>query len=210
VLAAYFKDTPRGFVVDVGANDGHLNSCSEELLARGWSGLLIEPSALPFAALAAKYRDRPDVTCVNLAVGPYRHMATLYTEPLPSRAQFSTLDPEWRDRCIGQYGATFIEQVTTLAPLTEILDEHAKDRHIDFLTVDCEGYDLIVLQTLDWKRYRPRLVCVEGGFTTNPIMTEKWASRPASLAKCPDEYLVELGYRLHATTIGNRLFEARP
>jgi hypothetical protein len=84
VLAAYFADTPRGFVVDVGANDGHLNSCSEALIERGWAGLLIEPSALPFAALADKWRARPDVICVNKAVGPCHTSMTLYTEPLPS------------------------------------------------------------------------------------------------------------------------------
>jgi len=32
---------------------------------------------------------------------------------------------------------------------------------IDLLTVDCEGMDAVVLQSSDWKRYRPAFVMVE-------------------------------------------------
>jgi len=51
---------------------------------------------------------------------------------------------------------------------------------------------------------------VPSQYTEDAVLAAYFKDTPASLAKCPDEYLVELGYRLHATTIGNRLFEARP
>lgn len=36
-----------------------------------------------------------------------------------------------------------------------------KDVEIDFLSVDCEGFDLSVLSSNDWQRYRPKFVVVE-------------------------------------------------
>lgn len=53
------------------------------------------------------------------------------------------------------------ERITTRL-LTEIIDETIfKDRPVDLLTVDAEGMDLEVLQSLDFARYKPALVIVE-------------------------------------------------
>ena len=46
-------------------------------------------------------------------------------------------------------------------PLREILAYHLKGRKIDFLNVDVEGFDLNVLQSNDWSKYRPRFVLAE-------------------------------------------------
>jgi hypothetical protein len=49
-----------------------------------------------------------------------------------------------------------------VAPLAEILKLNTpKDRKIDFLTVDVEGFDLEVLKSNDWVSYRPSWVLVE-------------------------------------------------
>ncbi len=46
--------------------------------------------------------------------------------------------------------------------LSEVLDEFLpKDQTIDFLSIDVEGLDLEVLQSNDWKKYRPTYVLVE-------------------------------------------------
>ena len=33
--------------------------------------------------------------------------------------------------------------------------------HIDFLSIDAEGKDLEVLQSLDFERYSPKFICIE-------------------------------------------------
>ena len=46
--------------------------------------------------------------------------------------------------------------------LTTILDKTKfKGKEIDFLNIDTEGNDLEVLKSLDYKRYKPKLICVE-------------------------------------------------
>mgnify|MGYP000155006181 FL=1 len=46
--------------------------------------------------------------------------------------------------------------------LTSILDNTKfRNVQIDFLSVDAEGKDLEVLQSLDFKRYSPKFICIE-------------------------------------------------
>src|SRR5262249_13385658 len=46
-------------------------------------------------------------------------------------------------------------------PLQAVLDEHLPGEEIDLLSVDCEGFDLIALQTLDFSKVRPTAILVE-------------------------------------------------
>ena len=51
--------------------------------------------------------------------------------------------------------------------LTSILDNTKyKSRRIDFLSIDAEGNDLNVLKSLDFERYKPRLIAVESASST--------------------------------------------
>lgn len=56
-----------------------------------------------------------------------------------------------------------VDQVTVpTKPLSEILDEHLPPgQHIDVLSVDVEGLDAVVLESNDWPRYQPTVVCGE-------------------------------------------------
>ena len=50
--------------------------------------------------------------------------------------------------------------------LSSILEEQEAPSRFDLLCVDVEGHDLEVLDSLDFNRYRPRIICVEiHGFT---------------------------------------------
>jgi hypothetical protein len=47
-------------------------------------------------------------------------------------------------------------------PLAAILDRYLpEDSTFGFLNIDCEGFDLEVLKTNDWSRYRPGAIAVE-------------------------------------------------
>jgi hypothetical protein len=45
-------------------------------------------------------------------------------------------------------------------PLKDLLAKH-KVKSIQFLKVDVEGYEYQVLQSNDWKKYRPEVICIE-------------------------------------------------
>ena len=45
--------------------------------------------------------------------------------------------------------------------LANIVEKYAKGRSIDFISIDTEGFDLKVLRGNNWKKYRPKLICIE-------------------------------------------------
>jgi Methyltransferase FkbM domain len=47
-----------------------------------------------------------------------------------------------------------------LTPANDILSKHFADG-IDFISIDAEGVDFPVLQSIDFKRFRPKMLCVE-------------------------------------------------
>ena len=54
-------------VVDVGANDGFYSSNSYPFIARGWQALLIEPHPTAFQKAKQLYRNRKQVSLLNVA-----------------------------------------------------------------------------------------------------------------------------------------------
>jgi len=54
-----------------------------------------------------------------------------------------------------------IQEISTLT-LEYILDTYLpKDQEIDFLNIDVEGFDLNVLKSNNWKKYKPKVIAIE-------------------------------------------------
>lgn len=52
--------------------------------------------------------------------------------------------------------------MVNVLPLNEILEKYLPQKQkIEFMTIDVEGFDLEVLESNDWNRYRPMYVLVE-------------------------------------------------
>ena len=60
------------------------------------------------------------------------------------------------------FSNTFKQKKIKTKTLTNILDKTKfKRKEIDFLNIDTEGSDLEVLKSLDFYKYKPKLICVE-------------------------------------------------
>jgi Methyltransferase FkbM domain len=46
-------------------------------------------------------------------------------------------------------------------PLLKIFETYAMDQIVDFISIDVEGYELEVLKSNNWKRYRPYLLVIK-------------------------------------------------
>ncbi len=156
LLLERFKEQAQGFVVEIGAGNGVDNSNSWCLIQKGWGGILIEPEPIQFDALQEFYKDRPDVECVQVAAG-----MELGQFPFYCGGQVSTLCPTWRDRCIEAHGIDYKEISVFVRPLGDILKKAGASQRIDFLSIDCEGRDFDVLQSMDWGWFDVGLVCTE-------------------------------------------------
>lgn len=158
ILDVFFQDEPTGYVVDVGAADGVTNSNTWRLLKRpGWCGVLIEPEPHQYQQLAELYGKRRCVLCVDCAIGLQEGPATLWCCD-----QVSTLCTKHRDASIAAHGVSFTETLVRVTDLTSLLRDLDAPKDIDFISIDAEGLNYQVWQTLDLTLFYPKLVCIEG------------------------------------------------
>jgi FkbM family methyltransferase len=191
ILERMFGDQQRGIYVDVGAHHPRLYSNTYRLYRRGWHGVNID--AAP-GSMSLFRTMRPRDINLELGVAATAEERTLFVFDEPA---LNTFDAE-RARSLAQPPYTIVaERAVRCAPLSQILREHSIGA-IDLLTIDAEGLDFEVLQTLDWDVSRPRVV-----------LTEQFSRDIAALLDTEQHaYLRDRGYALAAKT-HNSLFYAR-
>lgn len=87
-------------------------------------------------------------------------------------ATLSTFDPGAVKDNLAHPGARLAEEVrVAVEPLSQVFDKHLDGREVDFLSVDTEGLDLAVLQSNDWRLFRPKLVLVEVAWSGSVIVS---------------------------------------
>jgi FkbM family methyltransferase len=190
ILHRLFEDRPRGHYVDVGAHHPVRFSNTLLLYLRGWHGVNID--ATP-GSIRKFERMRPRDTNIESGVG-------LSSEPLDfymfQESALNTFDRELAELRENSGWVLLETRAVDQQPLDAILSR-VPDLPADFdlLTVDVEGRDLEVLQSMDWNRYRPKVVCLE-----------KTPEGPTG--SDPATYIRELGYRPCGRTAHSLLFAA--
>jgi FkbM family methyltransferase len=146
-----------GFYVDVGAHHPKRFSNTYFFYRMGWSGINID--AMPGSMKEFEKCRKRDI---NLELGVYHKKDILdyYFFNEPALNSFSAKHSEELSLAEKNYNVKKILKIK-VRPLREILAYHLKGRKIDFLNVDVEGFDLNVLQSNDWSKYRPRFVLAE-------------------------------------------------
>lgn len=148
----------KGIYVDVGAHHPYRFSNTNYFYKKGWWGINIEPS--PEAMRWFQWFRRKDVN-LNIGISESPQELTYYCFNEPALNGFSKEVSESRDGLHAKYRLVKSIPVPTL-PLSDVLDTHMPvGKEIDFLSVDAEGFDLIVLRSNNWEKYRPKFVLVE-------------------------------------------------
>ena len=153
----FFNGRSSGFYVDIGAFDPVVYSNTLKFYQRGWRGINIEPNP----DLIQKIRThRPADINLNVAISDTCEKLSYYRFESPALNSFSEAHvADWA----GQKGFKQVDVLTLPTRLlSDVLDEYLPaDTAIDFMSVDVEGWDLKVLSSNNWKRYRPTLLLVE-------------------------------------------------
>jgi len=156
VIDALFKHKPAGFYVDIGANDPDVMSNTKLFYERGWRGINVEPDPDLHDKLCQKRNLDINLKC---GIGTKPGLMTFYKM---SANTLSSFNKEAALHAGMLYDATPIgEEMIPVSTMSDILSQHLDGQTIDFLSVDAEGYDLAVLQSNDWSRYRPSVIIVE-------------------------------------------------
>jgi FkbM family methyltransferase len=145
--------------LDIGAFHPSISNNTFLFYVRGSRGVLVEPN--PFmASFLRKARPKDVVLDVGVSVDG-RAEADYYV--IRERPQLNTFSREQADRYVAESGPGTIEKVVKmpLRAVNEILAEHFAAAPPDLVSIDVEGLDLPLLQTLDFSRFRPAVLCVE-------------------------------------------------
>jgi FkbM family methyltransferase len=154
MLARLFANQAEGFYIDVGAWHPEIHSVTKHFYDRGWRGVNVEPIRRNWQGFAdARARD------VNLNVALSDRPGSLRFYECATDTALSTIDFDQavelrrRELPVEEYDV----QVLTL---DEVIEQHAPSV-VDFLKIDVEGAEAMVLAGLDLARHRPRVLVVE-------------------------------------------------
>ncbi|HSC54385.1 MAG TPA: FkbM family methyltransferase [Phnomibacter sp.] len=156
-IARFFNNKTAGFYIDVGAFHPVQLSNTYKFYCNGWHGINIEPNPDQFDTFE---QLRPRDMNLNIAIGEKGQTLMYHKFDMPALNSFSTEHvKDWAARP----GFNLLETVSIkTASLEDILDKHLPPNiDIDFMTVDVEGWDMVVLASNNWIKYRPTLLLVE-------------------------------------------------
>lgn len=197
ILNSRFKHkiSDGGFYVDVGAFHPFKYSNTYKFYKKGWKGINIEPNPSKFQ-LFEQYRQR-DIN-LNIGISDKEQILKYWNF---DRAAFNTFDESEAQKLIDRNDITLKEviQVQTKT-LQSVLQEYlSAGQSIEFLNIDVEGLDLMVLESFDINLYQPKLICIEENMMVYTSFNESNIYN----------YLNQSGYRLHCIVGKSNIYSKR-
>jgi len=193
ILRRLFEGQKTGTFVDVGAHHPMRFSNTLYFYKRGWRGINIEPN--PEMIGLFKLLRKRDIN-VQCGISSKEDKLTYIQFDDPA---LNTFDRQLADERVQQTPYKIIgEKEIPVRQLKDVLEQHlSSGQAIDFLSIDAEGYDLAVLESNDWEKFRPTLILVEE--------LESLALDGEKKGKV-EQFLSEKGYRFFAKTLNTLFF----
>lgn len=186
ILRRFFNFKNTGFFVDIGAHHPMRFSNTYQLYKLGWRGINID--ATPGSMMEFMKLRKEDI---NIEAGISNQVESLYFYSFDEPA-LNTFDEKKMQQIVSNSPYKLInkQEIKTIT-LADVLNQYLKSNTaIDFFTIDAEGYDLKVLQSNDWLKFKPKVIVVESSFVDILLLKS-------------DEifiYLDKLGYKPFAKT----------
>ena len=180
--------------LDIGANDPvHLNN-TYGLYQNGCHGVLVEPDPV----LAGKLRrERPGDRVIACGIGAVEEdvVKRLYVF---ENSFFNTFSESEAKRILVADNSALQKEIDIrLRNINAVIAEYF-DGCPNFISIDVEGIDLPVLQSFDFRRYRPEVFCVE---TISFDAQQRELKRSDII-----EFMIGKGYLNFADTYINTIF----
>jgi len=146
----------KGFFIDVGASHPIKLNNTYRFYKRGWTGINIDPNPIQVEKLNNKRpRDR------NLLLGLGRKKETLTLWNFGNDGFGSSFSKKFVESQKKQGFFPTSKNTMQVDTLKSICDKYVGDKTIDLLNVDVEGHDMEVLKGNNWKKYKPKVLCLE-------------------------------------------------
>jgi hypothetical protein len=155
-ISKYFKSLKNGFYVDVGAYHPFFLNNTLLLFKKNWGGINIDinPASIEI------FKDaRPRDYNVNAAASnKNKKYINFYTKNMLNLLSTTVVDAA-KSAFLNNNFNTY---KTKCLKLNFIISKTKyKNRRIDFLNIDTEKSEVDVLKSLNFSKYKPKLICVE-------------------------------------------------
>ena len=157
ILKEIFKNQKKGFYIDVGAHHPFRYSNTALLYKKGWNGINVEAN-ISNMWLFNCFRRR-DIN-LNYIVSNKTHPLVFYYF---EESALNGILSKNRLKLLQKNGLTpFKKKKFTPISLNRILELHLnEEKKIDLLSIDVEGHDFEVIQSLDLKKYFVKVILTE-------------------------------------------------
>ncbi|MFH2050387.1 MAG: FkbM family methyltransferase [bacterium] len=159
------------FFIQIGANDGVSFDPLYSFVKRHRQkvkGIVVEPLRDLFSELSLNYRGYPNIIKVNRAIHNSQKKMKMY-RPDPLK---KVVLPDWskgiasfnedHHKLAGISGENIIIEEVECISFDELLVENGVD-NIDLLQIDTEGYDLEIINNINFDRIKPEIIRFEHG-----------------------------------------------
>ena len=151
-----FLGIPKPTYLDIGAHHPSYLSNTYLFYQRGCSGVCVEPDPTLFSKIQKK---RKRDICLNVGVGLENKSEDDFY--IMTTKTLNTFSKEEAIR-YQSYGRQKIEKVIKIpmVPVNDIIGQYFS-KTPNLISLDVEGLDYQILNTFDFSRYRPEVMCIE-------------------------------------------------
>ncbi len=180
--------------LDIGTHHPVLGNNTFLFYSRGSRGLCVEPNPKLFKVIKS---TRNHDICLNAGIAPSSNgSANYYMMSLSPLNTFLKAEADrYSDRSNGRVKIEKIIKIPLITINTLMAEYFPKSA--DIISLDAEGYDFEIIKSLDLKKYRPKVICIESARYD--------ANRKIQKQTNILEYLIGQGYFLYADTYINSI-----
>ena len=176
----YYEHRANGFFVDIGAHNGVTLSNTKVLEEIGWGGVCVEPIPERFEELNRNRKCKCFKNAVSKAKGDVEFLRIKgYSEMLSGiREKYDPKHLKRIEKEIKDHGGSCEIIMVSSVPFAELIDV----KHIDYLSIDVEGAEMDVLESIDFSIYKIGLLSLECNYSES-VPTSYLQSRGFQLIK---------------------------
>lgn len=179
--------------IDVGAYHSEHLSNTALFYHDGSRGINIEPDPTLFGDLK---QVRSEDVNLNIGLLDTKTEIDFYILSTPTLNTFSKHEAE-KYTLDGKYTVNSVVKVS-VDTISNVIEQYCKGQYPDFLSLDVEGLDFVILQSIDYEKSSPLVICVETiSFSENGTGVKDMAII---------NFLESKGYMVYADTYINTIF----
>jgi len=179
--------------IDIGAHHPYYLSNSAFFYEKGCRGINIEPDPNLFKEFVKVRKDDINVNC---GAGAEEGALELNIMDVPT---LNTFSKEEAERLVKENNFRILGKTEVkIETIQSILQKYSNGVFPDFMSLDVEGLDEVIIKSIDFKKTWPTVICLE---TISYSATGEGEKNTAII-----DYLAQVGYMVYADTNINTIF----